>query len=276
MAGHQTLDRIPTQPPAATARKHRSLRLARTLPKPHLHDPGCFLAKGSASLFSPLPLTAYVGSCPQDHVFASQSDQFGYPQPRLNRDQQQGLVPASDPSRCVGRGDKGLNLLAGQVFDRPALVAFVRDGQDLTTPVGLPRLVEGDVPEEGMDGGQSHVAGPRTVPACFLDVLEKLPDEGGVQILEQQIRRAFPKPCGGKAQEKPEGVPVSGDRVGTGLSLPHEAVGEESLQESREACAGPHGPTSLWRSAKRRAANSSNSGTASMYQKVSLTCTCPR
>src|SRR3990170_3984452 len=230
MAGHQTLDRIPTQPPAATAWKHRSLRLAKTLPKPRLHDPGCFLAKGSASLFSPFPLTAYVGSCPQDHVFASQSDQFGYPQPRLNRDKQQGLVPASDPGRCVGRGNKGLNLLARQVFDRPALVAFARDGQDLTTPVDLSRLVEGDVPEEGMDGGQSHVAGPRAVPACFLDVLEKLHDERGAQILKRQVRRVFPEPCSGKPQEKPEGVPVSGDRVGTGLSLSLETVREESLQ----------------------------------------------
>src|SRR4030065_361524 len=123
---------------------------------------------------------------------------------------------------------------------------------------GPTRLAEGDIPEEGMDRRQAYVPGPRTVVARRLDVVEKLSDEGGVQILEQQIRRAFPQPCGGKAQEKPEGVPVSGDRVGPGLSLPQETIGEESLQESREACAGPHGPTSLWRSARRRTANSRN------------------
>src|SRR3954471_10658956 len=104
VAGDQSLDGIPAQRPAATAREGRRSRLGGALAEPLRQELGRFPAEWRASLLPALPLAAYVGPGAQDDVGASQADEFGYPQPRLDPHQQQRPVPAADPGRPVRRG----------------------------------------------------------------------------------------------------------------------------------------------------------------------------
>src|SRR4030067_1019472 len=107
VAGHQVLDGIPAQRPAAAAREHWSLRFAGALPEPRLHDLGRLLTEGRAALLPPLSFAAYVGAWSQDDVVAAEADQFRHSQSPLDRHQQESLVPSPDPSGCVGGGDQG-------------------------------------------------------------------------------------------------------------------------------------------------------------------------
>ena len=70
---------------------------------------------------------------------------------------------------------------------------------------------------------------------------------------------------GSKTQEKSKGISVSGDGLRACPALLQETLREESLNELREVGVSGHGSASLLFSSLR-VANSSNSGTASMYQ----------
>jgi hypothetical protein len=94
-------------------------------------------------------------------------------------------------------------------------------------------------------------------------MVEERPDQRGVEIAERQLMR---RPAGlalHEAKQHAEGVPVGGDRVGAGLALTDQPLGEKGLQQRRERihCSPPFRSMS-----SRCAASSSNSGTAERYQ----------
>jgi hypothetical protein len=60
-------------------------------------------------------------------------------------------------------------------------------------------------------------------------VIEKLADDGGIEVLEGKVRGGLSERLGREGEQQPEGVAVRGDGVATGLSLPHEPVREEPL-----------------------------------------------
>ena len=126
-----------------------------------------------------------------------------------------------------------------EVFDQSPLVALAGDGEDAAALVGVGRLLERDVVEEGMDRRQACVPAPGAVTAFLLEVIEEVADEGCVQILEGQLRRGLPQSLCGEPQEQAKGVAVSGDGVRAGPALPQEAVGEEGLDQTGEVGARP-------------------------------------
>jgi hypothetical protein len=105
-------------------------------------------------------------------------------QPRLDRHQQQGSVPAANPGRPVRRGQQRVDLLRFEVLDQSPLVSLAGNGEDAATLVGARRLLEGDVLEEGMDRRWACVATPGGDSALFLKVIEELADKGVVQLLK--------------------------------------------------------------------------------------------
>jgi hypothetical protein len=74
----------------------------------------------------------------------------------------------------------------GQEPDRPAIVAFARHRQDALDHGTVSRLLQGQVAEERVNGGQPDVARPRTVAALLLQVVEEGADERSVQILNRE------------------------------------------------------------------------------------------
>ena len=92
-----------------------------------------------------------------------------------------------------GAANQRVDLLRREVFDQSPLVALAGDGQDAATLVGVGRLLERDVAEEGMDRRQAGVPAPGAVGTFLLEVIEEVADEGCVQILEGQLRRDLPQ-----------------------------------------------------------------------------------
>ena len=84
------------------------------------------------------------------HVLAAKRSDFAVAKPGLNGDEQQGLVPPSDPCARIGSGHERCGLFVGQKFHRPAHKALGRDGQDTLTLQGQLRLLEDYELKEGM------------------------------------------------------------------------------------------------------------------------------
>ena len=71
---------------------------------------------------------------------------------------------------------------------------------------------------------------PRAVCRCCRNA----PTSGCVEVGEAELRRLPPDALPGELQQQLEGVAVGGDRVRAGLTLPHQLVGEEPLQQRRQ------------------------------------------
>ena len=80
------------------------------------------------------------------------------------------------------------------------------------------------------------------------------------QVGDVELAGVLAAAVGGEVQQQSPGVAVAGDRVGAGTALADQPAGEERLQRRGER--GHRGPPG----ARRAAASSISSGTASRYQ----------
>ena len=126
--------------------------------------------------------------------------------------------------------------------------------------------MQGDIGEQGPDGGQTGIAGANIVAPLMLQMIEEVTDEVGVDILEGQILRRLAENPVGVVDEQPERVAVAGHGVGTDLTLLHEILGEEQGQKSGDVGDRIHDRSLLCCSSSRRAASAMSSGTAVRYQ----------
>ena len=68
------------------------------------------------------------------------------------------------------------------------------------------RLVQGDITEQRPDCRQAGIAGTDIVAALVLEMIEKVTDEVGVEILERQVLWRLAEDPVGMVDEKPERV----------------------------------------------------------------------
>jgi hypothetical protein len=86
-----------------------------------------------------------------------------------------------------------------------------------------------EVGEQGVDGGESVVAGLRCVVAVVFEVIEEGGDERRVEIVDVEATGRGAGLLGGEGEQQPEGEPVGVDGVRAGGALPDQAVGEVGL-----------------------------------------------
>jgi hypothetical protein len=261
----KAFDRIAAERSPADAGEYRILGQAVALSQPATQYRRGFLTKRCCAVLSALSYALHMGSGAQCDVLTAKSGQFRYPQACLDCDGEKGSIPTANPSRRVWGRDQGIGLFALEKFDQLALMALVWHGEHALAKQSMGGLLQGDVSKERMDGSQPGIAGASAVASVPFEMLEKLTDEGCIEILEHQVRGGSTESFCRKTQKKTEGVTVSGYGVGTCASLLQQALGKEGLQESWKAV-GDHGPTSWAFSTSRLVANWRSSGTASRYQ----------
>src|SRR5450755_4910201 len=110
------------------------------------------------------------------------------------------------------------------------------------------------------------------LPRIFFEMLEERADQRRFEIVEVELERLLAGLLVREAQQQPERVPVSADRLRTGVALGDQTVGERGLKRRRERS---HGSTS-GSCSRRRLISSSSSGTAPKYQDELAGSTCPR
>jgi hypothetical protein len=126
--------------------------------------------------------------------------------------------------------------------------------------------VQRHISEKGVDGGEADVATAGAIVAFLFEMIEEGAEERSVQIGQRQGRGRFAKLSLRILQQQTEGIPVAGESVGAHLSLSHEAVDEERLQQSREWIGGFHGKAPRSDGSTRKSACRNSSGVAVRYQ----------
>jgi hypothetical protein len=81
-----------------------------------------------------------------------EADQLGEAQACLNREQQQGVIAASEPCRAIGSGKDRLDLRPRQEVHLTLVVALARYREDSLDKGTVGRLLEGGEPEERANG----------------------------------------------------------------------------------------------------------------------------
>ena len=92
------------------------------------------------------------------------------------------MVPASDPSAAVGCGEQGVDLVRGQEGHLGTVVTLGGDGQHPLDELRVFGMTERGVAEQGVDRGESGVAGAGAVVPFVFEVVQERGDGGGVQV----------------------------------------------------------------------------------------------
>ena len=131
VTGDEFFDRIATERPTATARKHALTLRRQILSEPGLQNGGCVAAERGASLFPSFSVASDVCAATHDDVLAPETDQFRDAQTGLDRDGQEGPIATADPCRQIGSSEDGGDLRRVEKRDGLALVAFAGHREDL-------------------------------------------------------------------------------------------------------------------------------------------------
>jgi hypothetical protein len=143
------------------------------------------------------------------------------------------------------------------------------------TVSGKHRFTESHVPEEGVQRCETVISCPGAIASLDFEVLQKLAEEGGVEFFQAKFGWLPSEALRGETEQQAKSVPVAGDRVWAGAELSEQPVRKEALEEGREAVGGHRAPP-RFRTIRCSVASWRSSGTASMYQYVWPTWTCPR
>ena len=186
-------------------------------------------------MFSALSLAVDMSTRSQDNVLASQAYQLGDPKASLDGEEQQGPVAASYPSGKIGCPQKGVDLFPIQKFDWPPFVAFGRHREDSLTKQRMGRFLESHVLKEGMNRRQADISGASAILSAVLEMIEKITNEGHVQVLDREIRGCFTEPFFCKTEEQAEGIAITRDCIGTCSLLSEESIRKEGLKQGGKA-----------------------------------------
>jgi hypothetical protein len=157
------------------------------LRQPFLQHRGDVRAQRRASHLSPFSEATDVGASAELHVLAAKCRDLTIAEARLNRDEQQGLIPPSDPCARIRCCDKSGGLFHSQKLHWGALVALRRDRKDALTLQGEGWFADRYILEEGMDGSQTVVSRPRAVATVEFEMLKELYQEGNIEIFDEQF-----------------------------------------------------------------------------------------
>lgn len=227
----------------------------------------------SNSTYAALARADEVGPGAQGDVPAAQADELRGPKPGLDGHSQHRPVSPTETGREVRRCEQRVDLEPGEVGDVDMVRALGGDGQDPLDECRVFRMAERGEAEQGVDRCQPSVAGRRDHAPSDLQVIEERSHERGVEVLDRQLGGGRSGGVLHVEQQEPEGVPVGGDGVGTGMTLANEPFSEERLQGRGQR--GHRFARSVVVSS-RSAATASRWGEAERYQYVEAGLTCPR
>jgi len=97
------------------------------------------------------------------------------------------VIAPAEPAALVRCGQQRLDLRRVEVADVLALMAFGGDGHHPGDRLGVLGMLQGGVPEEGVDRRQPVVARAATVAAIGLQVGEEGTDQRRIEVCEVQL-----------------------------------------------------------------------------------------
>jgi len=131
-----------------------------------------------------------------------------------------------------------VDLGVGQVGDQVALGPLGRDGEHPLDGGGVLGVVQGQVGEQGVDGGPAGCCGWRRCVPDGLEVAQERGDERRVELCDVEGGGALAVRWAAKPAGAGKLGLVGADRVGAGGAAADQAVGEEACRPGCEALNG--------------------------------------
>src|SRR5271165_638612 len=134
--------------------------------------------------------------------------QFGDAQPAGETEVQHSAVSNTEACRQIRGVEDCPHLADREVPHQRLVMALCRNGVD------LPDLFQGggdaefDVPHERLDRRKPRIAGRCVVMTLLLDVGQEVEHQGGVDVLEAELRGSLAQTLAGKDEQQPESVRV--------------------------------------------------------------------
>ena len=128
---------------------------------------------------------------------------------------------------------------------------------------------------EGPERRESRIPAADGIVAVPFKMVEESEHYRRVQVRESQCGQRAVVPLLNKPKQQSEGVAIAGDSTRAGISLRHQPLAEEVLQQGCEGRGGRsrfHGLASIASFSNLVAASASKSGEPVRYQYVSVTC----
>ena len=170
MLGQERLDAVGTEPAPVHVGEQCARSPPRRLLEPCLEgDPGV-RGQRRASFLPPFADASHMGASAEMDGIPVEADQLGEAQASLGREQQQGVIAASEPCRPIGRRKDRLDLGARQEMHLTLVVALAWYREDALDQRAVGRLLEGHKTKEGANGGQTQVARPDAGAALRLEI----------------------------------------------------------------------------------------------------------
>src|SRR6516225_7365151 len=153
MLGQERLDAVGAEPTPVHVGEQCARPASRRFLEPRLKGDPRVRSQRRATFLSPLADTSHMRAGAEMDGVPVQTDQLGETQACLGGEQQQGVIPASEPGCPIGRSEDRLDLGASQEMHLTLVVTLVRYREDALNDGTMGRLLEGCEAEEGADGG---------------------------------------------------------------------------------------------------------------------------
>jgi len=88
---------------------------------------------------------------------------------------------------------------------------------------------------------QPQIATPDTQPLIPFEMIEKRHNQWGIDLFEHQVGWSFTQLLLRELEQLTKGIPIGTDCVRTGLTLLHQPIREEALQQRSETVCRVHG-----------------------------------
>jgi hypothetical protein len=244
MFGQERLDAVGAQSAPMHVGEQRIRMVTRWFLEPGFEGAARVRGQWRTSLLPSLADTSHMGPDAEMDGIPVEIDQFGKAQAGLDCEQQQGVIAASKPCCAIGGGQKRFDLGSRQEMYLTLVMAFTWYREDALDKRTVGRFLEGNEPEEGVNGGQAEIARSGADASLCLEIGKERADEWCIEIIDDQIggRLAEPRLC--KPEQQPERVPIGCDRVATDVALAHEPLRKVPLDQRGDITTLLHGAAS--------------------------------
>src|ERR1700758_3035765 len=151
MLGQKRLDAVGTESAPVHFGEQRGGAMPRRFLEPRLEGLSRVRGERRASFLSPFADTSHMRAGAEMDGILVEADELGKAQACLGREQEQGVVAASEPCRAIGRDKDRLDLGPRQEMQLALIVTLARYREDTLDQGAVCRLLEGGEPEERAD-----------------------------------------------------------------------------------------------------------------------------
>ncbi len=182
------------------------------------------------------------------------------------------MIASTGPGASIRCVEQCVDLRSTEKVYQGACEAFARDGEQTLDLCRMGWQLERGVAKEGMYCREAQITAAHAEATTLLQIVQKGHDQRCVDLLDAQPRGCLMQALLRERQELSERVAIGTDGVRACLTLLHQALREEALQQRRQAYGSAHGRSSQ-RCSSRRIASRISSGAPSRYHCVSATWT---